>query len=274
LIELLNVQQSIILCTLNPKLHRVWNMKVYGILRAIVFTVVTFIATVLLVIETPATGGYFNLGEASIYVIASMAPPLTTAIAAGLGPALADLVLGYWYFAPATFVIKFCEGYIVSSLMKRLGKRRVESVMRILTVIVGVLLSTVILATMVGGGGGEVTGATFSWTETSILGLRIAVPSFAILLPSYAWLAISALVVVLSVAIAFVRKPYVLAMSVGGMVMVLGYFLYEFFISNPLILGRDPVGAVFEVPVNIGQFTAGILLSIPVVQFIERAVKG
>ncbi|MEM4514073.1 MAG: ECF transporter S component [Ignisphaera sp.] len=248
-------------------------VKVYNAVRLIVFTVITFIATVLLVIETPATGGYFNLGEASIYVIASIAPPMVTAVAAGLGPALADLVLGYWYFAPATFVIKFCEGYIVSYLLKKLGKPRVATFVRILTVVIGLILSAVVLYNMFGYGEEE-AGVLFTWTETSLLGVKMFIPSFAVLLPSYIWLAISALIAILSIVVAFVKKPYVLAMAVGGMVMVLGYFLYEFFVSNPLILGRDPIGAIFEVPVNVGQFTAGILLSIPVVQFIERATKS
>lgn len=250
-------------------------MRVYSAIQLTVFTVVTFIATVLLVVETPATGGYFNLGEASIYVIASIATPMTTAIAAGLGPALADLVLGYWYFAPATFVIKFCEGYVVSKLMARL-RREPQSGMflaRALTVAMGIVLALAVLLNTFGAGE-ESSGIVFTWTETSIMGFTLYVPSFVAYLPSYTWVVVSALIAVLSIVVAMVKKPHVLAMSVGGLLMVTGYFLYEFFISNPLILGRDPIGALFEVPVNIGQFTAGILLATPVVQFIERVSKG
>ncbi|MBS7609859.1 hypothetical protein KEJ36_00965 [Candidatus Bathyarchaeota archaeon] len=44
--------------------------------------------------------------------------------------------------------------------------------------------------------------------------------------------------------------------------MVLGYFLYE-----QLILGYY---AIAEVPVNIGQATVGLLLSIPLVKTVKR----
>lgn len=249
-------------------------MRVYNVIQAIVFTAITFIATVLLVIETPATGGYFNLGEAAIYVIAFLATPIATATAAGLGPALADLVLGYWYFAPATFVIKFCEGLIVATLIRRLkAGTRYSVIIRILTVAMGVVLALTILVNSTPFGE-EVINASLTWTSTSILGLTLSVPTFVINLPSYTWIAIATLILALSVVMAFIRRPYVLAMALGGLTMVLGYFIYEYFISNPLILGRDPIGAIFEVPVNVGQFTAGILLAMPVVRFIERATKG
>jgi uncharacterized membrane protein len=55
--------------------------SIRDVLRVIVYTVITFIATVLLVVETPATGGYFNLGEAAIYTIAYLSPPTIAAIA-------------------------------------------------------------------------------------------------------------------------------------------------------------------------------------------------
>jgi len=249
-------------------------VKVYNIVQTIVFTAITFIATALLVIETPATGGYFNLGEAAIYVIAFLATPTATAVAAGLGPALADLVLGYWYFAPATFVIKFCEGLIVATLIRKLKTgTRYSMVVRMLTVAMGIILALTILVNSMPSGE-EATYASLTWTSTSILGLAVPVPTFVISLPSYTWIAVATLILAISVVMALIRRPYVLAMALGGLTMVLGYFLYEYFISNPLILGRDPVGAIFEVPVNVGQFTAGVLLATPVVQFIERATKG
>uniref|UniRef100_A0A7C2V8X5 ECF transporter S component n=1 Tax=Ignisphaera aggregans TaxID=334771 RepID=A0A7C2V8X5_9CREN len=249
-------------------------MSVYGIMRTIVFTVITFIATVLLVVETPATGGYFNLGEVAIYVISFMASPITVAVAAGLGPALADLLLGYWYFAPATLAIKFCEGYLVSALIHKLRQEPEKSrIVKLLTVVMGVALSLIVLLNTVGEGE-ESLGISLTWTQTSLMGITISVPSIAAYLPSYTWIIISVLIVLLSIVVALIEKPYMLAMSLGGLVMVTGYFVYEFFVSNPVILGRDPIGAVFEVPVNVGQFVVGVLLAIPVVQFIERATKG
>ncbi len=248
-------------------------LRIGTIVRTILFICITFIATVLLVIETPATGGYFNLGEASIYAIAATASPWITAIAAGLGPALADLVLGYWYFAPATFVIKFCEGFIVSTLIGYIRRKGVTLKLRILTIVVAIALGIVVATLSLGGG--LYMEAYFTWTPTKIFGVEIAVPSVYIALPPVIWIVIAVLIAYLGIVIALIARwrPYILAMSVGGLIMVTGYFLYEYFVSNPLILHREAILAITEVPVNVGQFTVGILLSYPVVQFIERA-KG
>jgi uncharacterized membrane protein len=248
--------------------------SIRDVLRVIVYTVITFIATVLLVVETPATGGYFNLGEAAIYTIAYLSPPTIAAIASGLGPALADLVLGYWYFAPATFIIKFCEGYTVSKLIKVLagrGERRTITMLKLASLAIGIVLASVIVA-LLSFGGGEAS-IEVGWTPTSLLGARIPIPQVMVSLPSYAWIAIAVLFIVAVVmyVVTATTKPFIVAMTIGGLIMVTGYFFYEYFVSNPLILGREPIGAVFEVPVNIGQFVAGIILAYPVVQFIERA---
>ncbi|MET1102264.1 MAG: ECF transporter S component [Pyrodictiaceae archaeon] len=241
------------------------------VVRIAVYTAITFIATVLLVVETPATGGYFNLGEASIYAIAAIAPPLATAIAAGLGPALADLVLGYWYFAPATFAIKFTEGFVVSYLMRRLPGR-ISLRLRALTAGLGLALALVVSVNGLGGAGGGF-GAELAMVNASLAGLGLVIPSLVISAPAALWLVISLLIAILSLSLAVIsaRRPYMLAMAVGGLIMVTGYFLYEYFFSNPIILHRDPAGAFFEIPVNIGQFVAGILLSYPVVHFVARA---
>ena len=251
-------------------------MGFQAIVRIAVYTAITFVATVLLVVETPATGGYFNLGEAAIYAIAAMSTPVAAAIAGGLGPAIADLILGYWYFSPATFVIKFCEGYIVSRLIHVIKYRGgVPTPLRLATPLVGAALAATVSLNAVGGSGEEATGFVFTWTSTNVFGLSIPIPSFTLSLPSVTWIAIGVLIAGVSIAITFVSRarPYLLPMAIGGVMMVTGYFLYEFFISNPLILHRDPWGAITEVPVNVGQFTVGILLAYPVVQFVERA-KG
>ena len=64
------------------------------------------VATMVIKIPIPATGGYINLGD-SIVLLASVAlGPVYGGLAAGLGSALADLLGGYVAFAPATFIIK------------------------------------------------------------------------------------------------------------------------------------------------------------------------
>ncbi|MEM0027332.1 MAG: ECF transporter S component [Ignisphaera sp.] len=252
------------------------GVGIKDVIRVVVYTIITFVATVLLTVETPATGGYFNLGEAAIYTIAFIAPPLVTAISSGLGPALADLALGYWYFAPATFVIKFSEGFIVSKLLNWLRSKphgkAVLNIIRVLAIVLAATLAIIVIVTELSFGGG--VGVEFSWTPTTLFGLSIPIPNLRIVLPSIAWIVIAVVFIIVAVlSIAIWGKPYVISMAVGGLIMVTGYFLYEYFVSNPIILHREAQAAIFEIPVNIGQFVAGIILSYPLVQFIERA-KG
>ena len=80
------------------------------------------ISTILVSIRIPATQGYFNLGEMVIYLAAILFGPMVGFLTGAIGASLADLILGYTIFAPATFIIKGFEGYIVGYLYKKLIK--------------------------------------------------------------------------------------------------------------------------------------------------------
>jgi uncharacterized membrane protein len=51
-------------------------------------------------------GGYFNAGDIFVLLCGWLIGPWYGALAAGLGAALADCFLGYFPYAPATFIIK------------------------------------------------------------------------------------------------------------------------------------------------------------------------
>ncbi len=245
-------------------------MRVSTVVRTAIYTVLVFAATAMLAVETPATGGYFNLGEAAIYSIAAFAPPLVTAIAAGVGSALSDLALGYGIFAPATLVIKFCEGYVVSKLISIVrGRGSTPLWLRIASPLVGAGIASVVAFLSLGGGG---LGISLGLTPIKVAGVEIDLPTLSVQLPPVVWAVIAALIVGLALATTLTSRflPYVVCMAVGGMIMVTGYFLYEYFVSNPLT-GRPPIAAVFEVPVNVGQFAAGIVIAHAVIGFVERA---
>ncbi len=243
--------------------------RVRFIVETAVYTAITFLATVLLVVETPATGGYFNLGEAAIYSIAFLTSPLVAGVAGGLGPAIADVVLGFGYYAPGTFAIKFAEGYLVSTLARRAG-RGLRAAAAALAVVAAMALALVVA---VAAPTGE-AGVQVYWTPTRLFGVEVPVPTVSVTLPSWVWYLLAALILVVALAGVVERRGLLLPITAGGMVMVTGYFLYEFLYVNPIVLGRDPWGAVFEVPVNIGQVVAGALLSYPVVRFVARALPG
>ena len=154
---------------------------------AAIFGALATAVTIILVIPIPATSGYFNLGEAIIYTAALVFGPYVGAFTGG-SVAIADILLGYGQFAPATLVIKGSEGAIVGFLNRNLRKY---------------------------------------------------IPS-----PS-----ISA----------------ALAVAVGGLEMVAGYFIYE-----QLVLGYTWPIALAEVPFNVVQMIIGLVVAVPIMYAVER----
>jgi uncharacterized membrane protein len=73
----------------------------------------TTVATMMIQVPFPATGGYFNLGDAVVVATALLFGPIIGAIAGGLGSGLADLLGGWMLFVIPTTIIKGMEGYIV-----------------------------------------------------------------------------------------------------------------------------------------------------------------
>jgi len=243
-----------------------------NVVRVSLYTALVLIATIVLQVYTPATRGYFNLGEVAIYTVAALSSPLTAGIAGGVGSALADLLTGYGIFAPGTLVIKFTEGFVasllISSFRKRLG---VFSKLRIVSVVIGVLLGILIAALGVALFTGEVE--LYS-VPLSVMGVELTVLSAKFSLATWFWILIG-LVIAISVTYIVIRArgeslSFVIPVLLSGLIMVTGYFLYEYFVSNPL-QGIPPEEAFVEVPINLGQALVGLTLSSPVITFVNRA---
>jgi len=235
------------------------------------FTVLVFVATVALQVYTPATRGYFNLGEAAIYTVAALTTPVVSGIAAGVGSALADLATGYWYFAPGTLVIKFAEGYVTSYAMRRLRRASIW-MSKSLAVGTGIAVGAVFgfIAWFTLSGPSEVSSFPLS-----VLGYQVTLAYSEVWIHPAIWIALAALSVAVVVYLTIRRgrgHAYLSAsMTIGGLCMVLGYFLYEYFFSNPVILGLPPEGAFAEVPVNLGQMVAGIAFGVPAANLVLEA---
>lgn len=89
---------------------------------AAVFGALAATVTISFVIPIPATSGYFNLGEAIIYISALLFGTYVGTFT-GASIAIADiLVPGAAQFAPGTLLIKGAEGAIVSIMFKKLRK--------------------------------------------------------------------------------------------------------------------------------------------------------
>ena len=80
------------------------NVRMFKLVLAAMFAALGCVAT--MVIQIPAPAGYVNLGDAVVLLAGFTLGPVYGFLAGGLGPALADLLLGYGMYAPGTFVIK------------------------------------------------------------------------------------------------------------------------------------------------------------------------
>ncbi|MFX1300502.1 MAG: ECF transporter S component [Promethearchaeota archaeon] len=81
-----------------------------------VLTALTAVLTIIIEIPVPATQGYINLGDVGVLLAGLLLGPFG-GLAGGLGSALADVALGYYLYAPITFVVKGIEGTIVGLIM-------------------------------------------------------------------------------------------------------------------------------------------------------------
>ncbi|RLE82950.1 MAG: hypothetical protein DRJ52_01180 [Thermoprotei archaeon] len=226
--------------------------------RRVVFTAIgmalVFLGTVAISVYIPETRGYFNIGESMVYTIALLFGPSIGGIAGGLGSALADIALGYYHYAPATFAIKFIEGFLAGYIYRKLKKYSERKL-----TIIGFVVPA-----------GLLTLGTYyysAYAELTFFGLA----TMGINVAAYLWI-IAAIVVALIFIYFIYKKEYevsvkVMALGIAGLEMVLGYFLYEYY-----VLGFGP-GSLAEVPFNIMQMIVGSTIAIPLTEQLKKIVK-
>lgn len=100
------------------------HSSTYKIVLTALFAALICVATMLIQVPIPATGGYANLGDGIILMCAFLMNPLYAVIAAGLGSLLADLLAGYISYAFGTMVIKAGVAWIGALFFNRFGRDR------------------------------------------------------------------------------------------------------------------------------------------------------
>jgi uncharacterized membrane protein len=86
-----------------------------------VMAALSFVATYAIMIPIPATSGYFNIGDVFVIIAGLVFGPIVGGLAGSIGPALSDMMGGYMFFAPFTFIIKGCEGLVAGYVGGRLA---------------------------------------------------------------------------------------------------------------------------------------------------------
>ncbi len=83
---------------------------------------VVLVATMFLKVTTPT--GYIHLGDGVIYGAALAFGPSFAAISGGVGSAMADVLGGYFNWAPWTLVIKAVAGWMIGKIGYNQGRAR------------------------------------------------------------------------------------------------------------------------------------------------------
>jgi len=226
-----------------------------------VFTALVWVVTVIFSISVPATAGFFNIGESMVFLSALLFGPFVGAFAGGVGSMLADLWLGVLHYAPATLVIKACEGAVVGTLKKRNPKLSSRLHWKLFTVTLAV-----------------VAGFLLSWVGTAYYSgevqLTLGQGLFLLYVPAEFWISLGVITALSIAALGFLADPEfgwtVFSVIVGGFIMVLGYFLYQSFLIYPLF--QIEAVAIAEIPVNIGQMIIGAIAALPIAKIVWRAL--
>lgn len=82
------------------------------------FAALVCVATMLIHIPTPGTGGYVNLGDGVLLTGAFLMPPWLAVAAAGIGSMLADILAGYMVYAPGTLIVKGVTALIAALIFR------------------------------------------------------------------------------------------------------------------------------------------------------------
>ncbi|MEW5818460.1 MAG: ECF transporter S component [Spirochaetota bacterium] len=68
--------------------------------------------TIVVRIPIPGTGGYLNFGDVAVIFCGLFLGKIWGPVAGGVGSALADLIGGFFIFAPVTLIAKGLEGFL------------------------------------------------------------------------------------------------------------------------------------------------------------------
>ena len=123
--------------TTSVQKHTKSGFTTLGIAITAVLIALSTLLTMFTKIPVPGIRGYFNVGDAVIMLAALLLGRKEGTLVGAIGPALADLLLGYAVFVPITFLVKGIEGFLVATVY--CNNKRFSSAL-LATVIGGVII--------------------------------------------------------------------------------------------------------------------------------------
>lgn len=236
-----------------------------GLALTAISTALVAVATIMFSFYVPQTRGFFNIGETMVFATAILFGPMIGSFAGGVGSMLADVLLGYPHYAPATLIIKATEGALVGFLSRKKPNFSPKS-WKAFTFLIGLIL----------GFSSSTIGVIYYTGEVELaLGIPklIALNTVLMISPIF-WYAVGALIVLLITLMGLLFEPelgwLVFAILIGGSIMVTGYFIYQQFLLFPIF--SIEVLAFAEIPINIGQVLIGLIVALPVIKIVTRSI--
>lgn len=112
------------------------NSKLLLITFSALFAAMIYVLTAF--VHVPTAKGYIHIGDAFIFIAASMLPKPYAVCAASIGACLSDALSGYWIWVPATALIKGLTVLAFTSKKpKMLCKRNLAALLPALVLCVG-----------------------------------------------------------------------------------------------------------------------------------------
>ena len=97
------------------------DKKIRTMVTAAVLAALSCVATMVVQIPSPMNG-FVNLGDCCVLLSGWILGPWWGGAAAGIGSMLTDLLSGYGYYAPGTFVIKGLDALVAALIFKAMGR--------------------------------------------------------------------------------------------------------------------------------------------------------
>ena len=227
--------------------------------RTALFTTLVCVVTIVFSIYVPETRGFFNIGDSMVFISAIFFGPFVGAFAGGVGSMIADLLLGYPYYAPATLVIKACEGAVVGLLNERGGDDWSIKNWKVFTIALSVILGLAL----------GYFGITYYSGQVEI---TVGSSLFELFVPQEFWIISSIAITLLIGSLGFLTEPKlgwtIISVIAGGFIMVSGYFVFQQFVIGPLF--NIEVVAIAEIPINIGQMIVGAVIALSITKIVGR----
>lgn len=231
-------------------MDRVKKITYTGIMTALVF-----LATFIIKIPIPFSTGYIHLGDCMVFLAALFLGFKYGAFAAGVGSMLADVFGGFFTWAIPTLIIKSAMAFFIGLALRN---KNIKS-----NITYGAM-TFVIWTTFVLGmkrlltKGMQNVSKLAVQMETDVSGLeRVANTSGFVMIAS----SIAVLIIVASIWFYIKKKQgdinimFLLGTVAAGLWMTAGYYLTE------LILYGNAIVPIFSIPLNLLQFTVGLIIA-------------